>query len=168
MRGVTIQQACAMAAAALLAGPALAQVKAGSESGLGLTGAEIPAVLRHTKADPYKAPSAPACLTIPFEITQLNELIGADLDAQGPAQDKSLTDRGIQMSRGMVPYGGLVRFVTGANKKDQELREAILAGYARRGYLRGLQANMTCAPEPPAGPEMATPKVRSATKRKSR
>ena len=53
--------------AALLAGPALAQVKAGSESGLGLTGAEIPAVLRHTKADPYKAPSAPACLTIPCE-----------------------------------------------------------------------------------------------------
>ena len=91
-----------------------------------------------------------------------------DLDAQGPAQEKSLTDRGIQMARGMVPYGGVVRFVTGANKKDQELREAILAGYARRGYLRGLQANMTCAPEAPAAPEMAPPKVRGATKRKSR
>ena len=51
----------AVAVLTALAAPALAQLKAGSETGLGLTGAEVPQLLQDVKADPYKAPVAPAC-----------------------------------------------------------------------------------------------------------
>ena len=146
----------AMALAALAA-PAWAQVKPGSETGLGLTGADLPALLKDIKADPYKAVAAPACDTIPAEIQAINDLLGRDVDFVPPPTDTAtkIEDQamksGASMVRGLVPYGGVVRFVTGANKKDSALREAILAGYARRGFLRGVQAGLRCpAPKPAA------------------
>jgi len=170
MRGTATLTAGFLAVGLALALPAAAQVKAGSESGLGLTGADVPPLLKDIKAEPYQAPTAPACLTIPFELQQINELIGADIDTPPEHQDKSLTDRGAQMARGLLPYGGVVRFVTGANKKDQELREAVLAGYARRGYLRGVQANLKCQADPPPAADPAAaakPKGKVATRKKA-
>jgi len=145
------------AALAALTAPAWAQVKPGSETGLGLTGADIPQLLKDIKAEPYKAWAAPACDTIPAEIAAINDLIGRDVDYVLPKTDAT-TDMqqkamkgGASMVRGLVPYGGVVRFVTGANKKDDALREAILAAYARRGFLRGVQASLKCpAPAPAA------------------
>jgi hypothetical protein len=147
------------------AGVARAQVKPGSESGLGLAGADVPPLLATIKADPYKTPAAPACDTVPAEILAINELIGADLDTPPPPEDskKSLLSKGADVARGLVPYGGIVRFATGAGKKDKALREAVLAGYARRGYLRGLEANLKCHPDPPP-PEPAPPAAKPRSK----
>ncbi len=150
----------AVLAAALVATAAAAQVKPGSETGLGLTGADIPQLLKDIKAEPYKAAATPACDTIPAEIQAIDDLIGHDVDYVPPKTDAS-TDieqkavkGGASVVRGLVPYGGVVRFVTGANKKDDALREAIVAGYARRGYLRGVQAALKCpAPTPAAEPK---------------
>jgi hypothetical protein len=138
-------------AAASLGGGAHAQVKPGSESGLGLTGADVPPLLATIKAEPYKAPAAPACETVPAEIAAIDDLIGPDLDTppEPPDNKKSLIAKGGDVARGLVPYGGVVRFVTGASKKDKELREAVLAGYARRGFLRGIQLNTKCHADPP-------------------
>ena len=115
-----------------------AQVKPGSESGLGLTGADVPPLLAAIKTEPYKAPAAPACDTVPAEILAIDDLIGADLDTPPEPEDnkKSLISKGEGLARGLVPYGGVVRFVTGANKKDKELREAVpSAAAARRRFL---------------------------------
>lgn len=167
MRGIVLWIGATAIAAAW---PAWSQVKPGSESGLGLTGADVPRLLKDIKAAPYRAPDAPACLTVPYELTEIDDLLGPDIDGQAEHQEKSLTDRGIQAARGLVPYGGVVRFVTGANKKDQELREAVMAGYARRGYLRGVEFNLKCAPDPPPpapDPDPAKPKPKAAAKKKS-
>lgn len=150
----------AVLAAALIATAASAQVKPGSETGLGLTGADVPQLLKDIKADPYRAATAPACDTIPAEIQAIDDLIGHDVDFKPPPSDTTtkVEDQamksGASVVRGLVPYGGVVRFVTGANKKDDALREAIVAGYARRGYLRGVQATLKCpAPTPAAEPK---------------
>jgi hypothetical protein len=151
--------------AALLAGAAQAQqVRPGAESGVGLTGADVPQLLKDIKADPYKQPGQPICDTVPLEIQQITDLIGPDLNTQATADDKSLASRGADVARGLVPYRGVVRFVTGANKKDEELREAIMAGYARRGFLRGIQLNLKCHPEPTpvADPSPAAKPARKA------
>ena len=151
MRGAGLAAAMAVAAA-----PAWAQVKPGSETGLGLTGAEIPPLLKDIKADPYRAAAAPACDTIPPDILAINALIGPDVDFVPPKADasaemqKKAMKGGASMVRGLVPYGGVFRFVTGANKKDDALREAVLAAYARRGFLRGVQASLNCPPPTPA------------------
>jgi hypothetical protein len=46
----------------------------------------------------------------------------------------------------MIPYRGYVRFITRADSKDKALQAAATAGYARRGFLRGLEAHLRCAP----------------------
>jgi hypothetical protein len=160
MRAKTVRIGALLAAMLLATGlsmnglPAQAQVKAGSESGLGLTGADVPQLLKDIKADPYKAPVAPACDTVPAEILAIGDLLGPDLDTPPEPVDKTrnLTSKGADVARGLVPYGGVVRFVTGANKKDKALREAVLAGYARRGFLRGVLLHLKCRPDPSARP----------------
>lgn len=160
-RTICIGLAGLLGAALVLGAPAAwAQVRPGSESGLGLVGADVPPLLAQVKADPYKPPLAPACDTIPAEILQLSNLIGPDLDSGVAPEEESLTQRGVNMARGFVPYGGVVRFVTGANKKDKDLRDAIMAGYARRGFLRGMEVNLKCgaaAQAQVADPPAATP-----------
>ncbi len=147
MRTAGLLAAACLGAAAMAGTPAAAQqVKEGSQSGLGITGAEVPPLLKDIKADPYKAPGAPICATVPLEIQQITDLIGPDIDAQND-KETSLVSKGADLARGMVPYRGVVRFVTGANKKDQELHDAVVAGYARRGFLRGIQINLKCHPD---------------------
>lgn len=158
---VGVLMAAVLAAGA--AAPVRAQVKPGAESGLGLTGADVPPLLKDIKADPYKAPASPACDTVPAELKAINDVLGPDLDTVVAPEDttKSLASKGGEVVRGLVPYGGVVRFVTGANKKDKELREAVLAGYARRGFLRGVEANTKCPPDPPPAPPPPPPRTRA-------
>jgi hypothetical protein len=150
-------------AAAVAAGPALAQVKAGSETGTGLTGGEIPPLLKQIQADPYRPPAQPACQTVPSEIHEISKVIGPDFNSPTMPQtrEEDYKERGAGVARSLIPYGGAFRAVSGADKKDKALREAVAAGVARRGFLRGISLNMTCnAPPPPAAASKPKAKAR--------
>lgn len=148
----TVRQAAALAAAGVLAAlPATVlageEVHPGEQSWLGLTGADIPDLLKTVAANPYKAPAEPACETIPAEILALNEVLGSDVDQAAPKKSyvAAFAVRQVKGAvRGLVPYRGAIRFLTGADRKDHELVAAAQAGYARRGFLRGLEANLHC------------------------
>jgi hypothetical protein len=148
MRRRKIRQLATAAAAlfaTLAATPGWAgPVRVGEDRGLGLMGAETPAVLKAVAADPYKAPSAPVCESIPQEIAALNEVLGADVDT--PKVKASLLGPNLigGAVRGLVPYRGWVRMLTRAGDRDKALMNAAMAGYARRGYLRGLEQNLAC------------------------
>jgi len=128
-------------------------VKPGEEQGLGLTPGEIPAILKQAKADPYAAPAAPACESIPREIAALDEVLGPDADA--PAQKVKTSDQAGDLIGGalksLIPHRDIIRFVTGANRRDKQRTAAAMAGWSRRGYLKGMEVNLGCA-ERKAGP----------------
>ena len=130
--------------AASLAGAAAAQVMPGSQQGLGLTGADIPPLLKTVQADPYREPAEPACDSIPQEILALDQLLGPDVD--GAPAKTSKVHMALNYLRGMIPYHGYVRFLTRADSRDKALQRAVTAGVARRAFLRGLEAHMQCAP----------------------
>jgi len=130
--------------AASLAGAAAAQVTPGSQQWLGLTGADIPPLLKTVAADPYREPAAPACQTIPQEILALDQVLGPDIDLAQPKT--GLAHKAVDYVRHMIPYRGYVRFLTRADAKDKALQAAATAGIARRAFLRGLEAHMQCAP----------------------
>jgi hypothetical protein len=44
----------------------------------------------------------------------------------------------------IIPFRSLVREVTGAAPADRRLNAALDAGYARRGFLRGVHARQGC------------------------
>jgi hypothetical protein len=114
--------------------------------GLGLIGHDTPEVLKHAKADPYAAPAAPACETIPHEIAALDEVLGPDADS--PTQKTKMRARAnrliSQALRSTIPHRDVVRFVTGADRRDKALNQAAMAGWARRGFLKGMEVNLGC------------------------
>lgn len=140
-----------LAAVALVAGPAAAQdpVRPGREAGLGITGPEMPDELARIQADPYAPPRAPGCEGVAAELADLEGLLGPDVDV-AREQKTSAGETVGGAIKSLIPYRGVVRLVTGAGRKEQALVDASMAGSARRGYLRGLQASMSCNTGAPA------------------
>jgi hypothetical protein len=145
---------------ATLAAPAAAQVTPGSQQGLGLRGASIPPILKQVQANPYREPARPACDSIPQEILALDKVLGPDVDGKQPKTGK--IHMAINYVRGMIPYRGYVRFLTQADSKDKALQRAVTAGFARRAFLRGLEAHMQCAPSAAAQVADASDRVPDA------
>ena len=64
-------------------------------------------------------------------------------------------------TRGIIPFRGLVRQVTGAQRHQKDMDRAIQAGKVRRAYLKGVGMNKNCAP--PAAPSWFVPRVYTDT-----
>lgn len=104
---------------------------------------------------PYAAPVPMDCPTLNGEIGVLGAALGPDLDdvaydSQRPGMAQELVEGAIRDLVGL-PYRGVVRRVTGADARDRIARKALLAGYVRRAWLKGLAANLGCPVPPPAG-----------------
>jgi len=127
---------------------------------LNLIKAAIPAPLRSAQKNPYAIPADTSCTALTREISDLNEVLGADLDA--PASDKNeslltrinVVDESVSAIRktteGAVPFRNWVRKLSGAERKSKAVAAAITAGSIRRAYLKGIgQANKCQAPAAP-------------------
>lgn len=143
------RQVLRMAATAAMAAGCLASaahadpVHPGEQSGLGLTGPSIPPILQQAKADPYAPPAEPVCRSLPAEIDALNEVLGPDADQ--PQKKRNAAAKWVGGAvRGLIPHRDVIRFLTGAGKKDDALKQAAMAGWARRGYLKGLAKTLDC------------------------
>jgi hypothetical protein len=142
-----VRDLAAVALAGVLAGagPACgAEVRPGETQGLGLRGPQVPELLRTVAADPYRAPAEPACETIPAELLALEQALGPDADEPRKRRGQVVRMVGGAV-RSMVPYRDVVRFLTRADHHDHQLMDATMAGFARRGFLRGLEATLHCA-----------------------
>jgi len=130
------------------------QVHPGHEEGLGLTGPDIPQILKDARAHPYAVPDPATCGTVTREIAALDNILGADLDnTLAPKKKDSGGPDPMAAVRQFIPYGGVVRFLTGAGKKEQRLVNVALAGWERRGFLKAVARSMACPgfePFPPA------------------
>jgi hypothetical protein len=112
---------------------------------LNLVRQKIPPVLLQALADPYAPPRPANCATIVADVQQLKDALGGDFDEPDNPQSPSLTTRrGVALtllhgaSEMLLPFAGFVKTLTGAQKHDQLVVEAITAGSVRRGYLKGL------------------------------
>ena len=118
---------------------------------INLVRSEIPDLLKKAQIDPY-APPSPGCAPLKAEIARFDEVLGDDYD------DRDDDDKDGQggMARpvlgvvastitDVIPMRGWVRRLTGAERHDQMVRDAIKAGFVRRGYLKGLYNAGTCA-----------------------
>ena len=122
---------------------------------------EVPARLEALQSA-YEALTAPSCTTIAFEVVELTKILGPDVDAL-PAPDRpfeqqagegaaSLALGGVaSVATDFIPFRSVVREATGASAHERKLRAAYERGVARRAYLKGVGAQMGCAP--PAAPE---------------
>jgi hypothetical protein len=126
-------------------------------SDLNLVRQRIPPILLSAIKDPYARPVRPGCRALTAEIGRLYDALGRDFDDPTPPHDKSMTRSGGSGLRLMhsaaewlIPYDGFVRTLSGAQRRDQHILDAINAGDARRAYLKGLGEARNCPP--PASP----------------
>ncbi len=137
---------------------------------LNLRRQEIPQILQDAVTKPYDLTGLDHCEDIAGEVTKLDALLGEDFDEPPPPPDQTTTtQKGEHMAnsaavdavrnaaRSVIPFRGLVRQMTGADKHQKEVDTAIQAGKVRRAYLKGVGMNKNCAP--PAAPSWFKPRV---------
>ncbi|MEM9739845.1 MAG: hypothetical protein AAF829_08240 [Pseudomonadota bacterium] len=123
---------------------------------------EIPPPLAPLET-PYGIPAGAGCDYLMGEIATLTSILGPDDDV--PAVDEDERDRAewaanrsadaalgavSSTTRGFIPFRGLVREATGAERYANRLSTAFRLGMERRAYLKGYGQALGCVP--PAAP----------------
>lgn len=112
-------------------------------------GKEVPQKLKDIQDDPYSLSGLGKCAAIIAEIRELNEVLGPDVNEQ---VDKSLAKKREQTAArvagsaigSIIPFGGIIGEVTGANAERRRYNQAVYAGTVRRGFLKGVGLQRGC------------------------
>lgn len=130
----------------------------------------IPEKLQACAANPYTSPPPPFCFNINKELLELNTLLGPDMEAaplpwatpiqgspdylaqgleQAPSFARQQAAGMVQSKTNIIPFRGVVRQLTGAEKHAKAVATAYEAGRLRRAFLKGLAKAYNCAPLAP-------------------
>jgi hypothetical protein len=146
-------------ALALGAAPAWAQVahdtvKRGGEivtqpaRDVGASEMRIPPVLVSASTAPYGLRGLKTCRQINLAIDELSRALGRDfttgIEKKENKAGKLAEAGGKTVVNAFIPFRGLVREISGAAPAQRRLNAAIDAGFARRGFLRGLAYARKC------------------------
>jgi len=113
---------------------------------LNLVRDDIPPVLIRAAAAPYGPDAVVECAALARAIAELDIVLGVDLDGSSQPNADNAQELASDALRGALglPLRGIVRRITGAERRDRELRHAVLSGMVRRGYLKGIARAQGC------------------------
>lgn len=108
-----------------------------------------PEILIRAAENPYARAVSPDCFDVLSEIEALDVVLGPDIDRVREEDGESDRDGNAVLSGAIgsligFPYRGVIRSLSGAGKREDGLRKAILAGMVRRGFLKGLAHDAAC------------------------
>ncbi|MGH6788021.1 MAG: hypothetical protein ACREBO_14435 [Novosphingobium sp.] len=107
-------------------------------SDLNLRKDEIPPLLIAAQSRPYDLTGLRRCPQISAAVSELDAMLGPDFDLPAGERDKITAGRVAQETVGaFIPFRGLIREISGANAHERRLQTAIIAGSARRAFLKG-------------------------------
>lgn len=114
---------------------------------------KIPEPLLEIQENPYDLIGLDACVAINAEIGNLDPLLGPDVDDIAEFSRTEKRERGASRIAGgilgsLIPFRGVVRELTGANKTERLYLRALSAGNARRSFLKGYGLSKGCTPHP--------------------
>ncbi|QJB68592.1 hypothetical protein [Parasphingorhabdus halotolerans] len=148
-----------MAVIALAAIPAQAQTGAqpeeSTEKEIGnkitepFDGKEVPAKLQAIQDAPYSLSGLRGCAAIIREVNELNDVLGPDVNEtvdKSKAKKREETAGRVAGSAigSIIPFGGIIGEVTGANAERRRYNIAVYAGTVRRGFLKGVGRERGC------------------------
>ena len=115
---------------------------------VGIAKTKIPPVLEAAREDPYSTSGLKSCTQIANARRELSEALGPDFDTRPDKKEnragKLAEAGGKTVVNALIPFRGLVREISGAAPEQRRLNDAIDAGFARRGFLRGLAYSRRC------------------------
>jgi hypothetical protein len=112
---------------------------------VGAVKTKVPPILQKAAASPYSLSGLSKCTSIANEFDNLSEQLGEDFGGS-KRKSRKIKVTGDTVAGLIVPFRGLVREVSGAASAQRELNAAVDAGYARRGFLRGVYQSRGCKP----------------------
>ncbi len=115
--------------------PSAVDVAATPAEDLNLRKKKIPPVLLRAEAHPYAVLNG--CPAIIGAVGELNRALGPDVDRERSSQGLKAGTVAKSIVSSLIPFGGIIRQVSGAAKEQQLLQDAITAGIARRAFLKG-------------------------------
>jgi hypothetical protein len=106
---------------------------------LNLIREKTPQILARVEADPYGLPQPLDCQGLAAEVAELEIVLGPDVDDKTASKKdgSDLVSDALRSALGL-PMRGLVRKVSGAERRDRAHARAVLAGIARRSFLKGV------------------------------
>jgi hypothetical protein len=112
-------------------------------------GKEVPPKLLAIQEYPYSLAGLGKCGALVKEITELNEVLGPDVNEQvdkDRAKKREETAGRVAgtVAGGIIPFRGLIGEVTGANAERRRYAMAVYAGTVRRGFLKGVGLERGC------------------------
>ncbi|WP_231726078.1 MULTISPECIES: hypothetical protein [unclassified Sphingomonas] len=108
---------------------------------------KVPPLLAAAAEAPYTMTGVGTCTALAGAIADLNRELGPDFSEEPAKESKKgkLAEAGGRaVVNSIIPFRGIVREVSGAAAADRRLQAAIDAGYARRGFLRGVHRARGC------------------------
>lgn len=111
---------------------------------LNLIREQSPEALMKAADEPYAKPQGGTCKAVNEELVALDAALGPDLDSDAEGRKGAGMVSDLLKGATKLPFSGVVRRVTGAHKHQQKLEAAVVAGVARRGYLRGVAEAKGC------------------------
>ncbi len=128
---------------------------------IGVKKQSIPEKLQQIIDNPYSLPPRPTCESVKTEIVELDNLLGPDVctpsnqtgmpnSAKGEYVEQGAgfaRDQAVGMVSGkvnIIPFRGVVRRISGAEKHVKLVERAYQAGKLRRAFLKGLLASGGC------------------------
>jgi len=116
---------------------------------VGAAPTKIPPVLLAAHDDPYGLAGLGSCRKLRQEIHELSDALGPDFTIRTEKKEnragKLAEAGGKTIVNAFIPFRGLVREISGAAPAQRRLNAAIDAGFARRGFLRGVAYSRKCA-----------------------
>jgi len=108
----------------------------------------IPVTLQKAQDNPYDLTGLKTCPQIKAAVDELTKVLGPDF-AVGNNRKENRAGRlaeagGKTIVNTLVPFRGLVREISGAAPAQRRLNAAVDAGFARRGFLRGVSLARRC------------------------
>ena len=114
-------------------------------SDLNLRKDKIPQVLIDAQARPYDLRGLKKCKALVRSVGELDDILGGDLDLPQEQRDRISAGRVAKSVVGsFIPFRGIIREISGANDQQRRVQDAIEAGLARRGFLKGVGQARGC------------------------
>lgn len=109
---------------------------------LNLRKEDIPPILIAAREDTYNLAGLRTCRAIGAEVVQLDQVLGPDIDvAIDKTRDEKRGNAVGQVAKSVIgsfiPFGGVIREVTGAAGRERQWQVALYAGASRRAFLKG-------------------------------
>ena len=106
----------------------------------------IPPLLLEAQKDPYSLDGLRYCRHYAAQVRELDVLLGEDFDIADPDKRSITVGRVAKSVVGaLIPFRGVIREISGANKHERQFQDAIVAGVMRRAFLKGMGLKLGCA-----------------------